>query len=80
MTPIEHPGWLDHDALDRCIAAWIDGQEDADLRTALIAAVERADAEIVYHSDTAGEWVGVRVMGMRIGRVHRSRVQKSGAN
>lgn len=75
-----HPEWLDHAALDRCIAMFIDGQDDADLRAALIAAVERADAELIYHSDAAGDWVGVRVMGIRLGRAHRSRVQKVGAN
>lgn len=79
-TPVEMPDWLDHDALDICIAQWIDGQEDPDLRTAMIAAVERADAELVFHEDERGEWVGVRVMGQRLGRAHRSRVQKAGAN
>jgi hypothetical protein len=44
-APLGHrrPDWLDHGALDRCIATWIDAQSNDDLRIALIAAVKRAD-------------------------------------
>ena len=79
MTPCDVPEWLDHDALDAFLPMMLDAQP-ATLRTALLAAFERGDAELVFHSDAMGEWVGVRALGMRVGRVHRSRVQKAGAN
>lgn len=78
-TPCEVPDWLDHRKLDAFLPAMLDLQ-DPELRTALLAAFERGDAELVVHDDAQGEWIGVRALGMRVGRVHRSRVQKSGAN
>lgn len=78
-TPIAHPEWLDHDKLDAFLPAMLDGWTP-EARTAMIAAFERGDAELVIHEDDLGDWVGVRVLGVRVGRVHRSRVQRVGAN
>lgn len=78
-TPVEMPDWLDHERLDSYLPAMLDGQTP-EMRTALLAAFERGDAELVFHEDDQGEWVGVRALGMSVGRVHRSRVQRAGAN
>lgn len=78
-TPTETPDWLDRNKLDAFLPAMLDLQ-DPELRTVLLAAFERGDAEMVFHDDELGEWVGIRALGMRVGRVHRSRVQKSGLN
>jgi hypothetical protein len=80
MDAMHAPGWLDFAALDRCIAVAVDGQKDDDLRTAMIAAIERADAELMFTRDAVGDWVLVIVSGQSLTRVHRSRVQKIGAN
>lgn len=78
-TPTETPDWLDHHKLDAYLPAMLDGQTP-EMRTALVAAFERGDAELVFHDDDQGTWVGIRALGMRVGRVHRSRVEKSGLN
>lgn len=80
MGACEMPAWLDHAALDRLIGQWVDGQEDPDTWLWLRNALEGNEAELVFHEDELGEWVGVTVAGMRLGRAHRSRVQKTGAN
>jgi hypothetical protein len=77
-TP-EAPAWLDHCALDRCIAVAVD-RLDAGPRVAVIAALERADAELAFFEDGDGDWVAVRVLGRHLISVHRSRVQRVGAN
>ena len=55
----------------RAYVAWCVDQVPEPRRTALVAALERGDATI---QDVEGGYVGVKVMGQQLAKVHRSRL------